>query len=311
MSKEQLIDVELEEGDEKTTVKIMVKKPTNAVMTAAQRKGALIWTQCIQEGVMTKKELEKILEARGIWSKAKDKEQTDILDAISTMEKKLYLGSRGQKLKTSDGKKIAIDMRRKRIELRDLLAEKISLEQNTAESLSDNAKFDYIVANCTFDVHEQPIYANMDDYSNRSDDPIAFAAAQALAQMMYALDKDFEDKLPENKFLKKFEYVNTDLHLVDKDGHTVDVDGRLVNEEGFFINDDGKRTDKDGNLLDEDGLYVPTNEYEVDDRPKKKRASKKKAAPKAAVAEAEESVEPAEPAEPEVTEDETPEDTLD
>jgi hypothetical protein len=167
-------------------------------------------------------------------------------------------------------------MRRKRIELRDLLAEKISLEQNTAESLSDNAKFDYIVANCTFDVNEQPIYRDMDDYSNRSDDPIAFAAAQALAQMMYALDKDFEDKLPENKFLKKFEYVNKDLHLVDKDGHKVDVDGRLVSEEGFFLSADGERTDKEGNLLDEDGLYIPTNEYEVDDRPKKKRATKKK-----------------------------------
>jgi hypothetical protein len=275
MSKDKLIDVELEEGDEKKTVKIMVKKPTNAVMTAAQRKGAIIWTQCIQEGVMTKKELDKILEERGIWSKAKDAEQTSILESITDMEKQLYIGNRG-KLKTSDGKKIAIDMRRKRIELRDLLAEKISLEQNTAESLSDNAKFDYIVANCTFDVNEQPIYRDMDDYSNRSDDPIAFAAAQALAQMMYALDKDFEDKLPENKFLKKFEYVNKDLHLVDKDGHKVDVDGRLVSEEGFFLSADGERTDKEGNLLDEDGLYIPTNEYEVDDRPKKKRATKKK-----------------------------------
>lgn len=301
MSTEKLIDVELEEGDDKKTVKIMVKKPTNAVMTAAQRKGALIWTQCIQEGVMTKKELEKILEDRGIWSKAKEKEQADILDAISTMEKQLYIGNRG-KLKTSEGKKIAIDMRRKRIELRDLLAEKISLEQNTAESLSDNAKFDYIVANCTFAANGEAIYDNMDDYSNRSDDPIAFAAAQALATMMYALDKDFEDKLPENKFLKKFEYVNTDLHLVNKDGQKVDVDGRRVNEEGFFVNDDGERTDRDGHLLDEDGLYVPTNEYEVDDRPKKRRAPKKKAEPKEAV----EAIEVIE-----VTEEETPEENSD
>ena len=272
---EKTVDVELTDGSK---IKLIVKKPSNAVMSAAQRKGALVWTQCIQEGVMTKKELEKILEDRGIWTKAKAQEQANILKAISELEKKLYL-SRGVTLKTSEGKKIAIQMRRKRIELRDLLAEKVSLEQNTAESLSDNAKFDYIVSQCTFDEHEQPVYNGIDDYSNRSDDPIAFAAASALATMLYSLDKDFEMKLPENKFLAKFDYINDDLHLVNKDGNKVDTEGRLVNDLGQFINEEGKRVDVDGNLLDEDGAYIPTTEFEVDDKPKPKtrrRSTKKK-----------------------------------
>ena len=272
---EKTVDVELSDG---TKTKIIVKKPSNAVLSAAQRKGALVWTQCIQEGVMTKKELEKVLEDRGIWTKAKAQEQANILKEISELEKKLYL-SRGVTLKTSEGKKIAIQMRRKRIELRDLLAEKVSLEQNTAESLSDNAKFDYIVSQCTFDQHEQPVYNSIDDYSNRSDDPIAFAAASALATMLYSLDKDFEMKLPENKFLAKFDYINDDLHLVNKDGNKVDTEGRLVNDLGQFINEEGKRVDVDGNLLDEDGAYIPTTEFEVDDKPKPKtrrRSTKKK-----------------------------------
>ena len=272
---EKTVDVELNDG---TKIQIIVRKPSNAVMSAAQRKGALVWTQCIQEGVMTKKELEKVLEDRGIWTKAKAQEQANILKEISELEKKLYL-SRGVTLKTSEGKKIAIQMRRKRIELRDLLAEKVSLEQNTAESLSDNAKFDYIVSQCTFDQHEQPVYNSIDDYSNRSDDPIAFAAASALATMLYSLDKDFEMKLPENKFLAKFDYINDDLHLVNKDGNKVDTEGRLVNDLGQFINEEGKRVDVDGNLLDEDGSYIPTTEFEVDDKPKPKtrrRSTKKK-----------------------------------
>ena len=65
---EKTVDVELNDG---TKIQIIVRKPSNAVMSAAQRKGALVWTQCIQEGVMTKKELEKVLEDRGIWTKAK------------------------------------------------------------------------------------------------------------------------------------------------------------------------------------------------------------------------------------------------
>jgi len=272
---EKTVDVELNDG---RTIQIIVRKPSNAVMSAAQRKGALVWTQCIQEGVMTKKELEKVLEDRGIWTKAKAQEQANILKAISELEKKLYL-SRGVTLKTSEGKKIAIQMRRKRIELRDLLAEKVSLEQNTAESLSDNAKFDYIVSQCTFDINELPVYNSIDDYSNRSDDPIAFAAASALAAMLYSLDKDFEMKLPENKFLAKFDYINDDLHLVNKEGNKVDTEGRLVNDLGQFINEEGKRVDIDGNLLDEDGAYIPTTEFEVDDKPKPKtgrRSTKKK-----------------------------------
>ena len=229
---EKYVDVELDNEDgSKKNIKILVKKPSNAVLNAAQRKGALVWTQCIQEGVMTKKELETILEQRGIWTKEKSKQQQSILEDISKLEKSLYLGPRGSKIKTSQGKKIALDMRRKRIELRDLLAERVTLEQNTAESLSDNAKFDYIVAQSTFDENELPMYEGLDDYSNRSDDPVAFAAAQALATMLYSLDSGFEEKLPENKFLKKFEYVNKDLHLINAKGQTLDTEGRVVNED--------------------------------------------------------------------------------
>jgi hypothetical protein len=284
MSKtERVIDVEVDGAD----VKVIVKKPSNAVMSAAQRKGALVWTQCIQEGVMTKQELEALLETRGIWTKEKKRKQQKILDEISALEKSLYLGPRGSKLKTSEGKRIAIEMRKKRIELRDLLAQKVTLEQNTAESLSDNAKFDYIVAHCTYDSNEQKVYESLDDYSNRNEDPIAFAAAQALAEMMYSLDKNFEENLPENRFLKKFEYINDDMHLVNSTGHKVDTEGRLINDEGHYINDEGERVDIDGHLLNEDGIYVPTHEFEVDDKPKPKRKTTTRKKPAAATKEAE------------------------
>ena len=58
------------------------------------------------------------------------------------MKKKLYLqNGKAKKLKLSDAKELAIKMRIARAELRDLISERISLEQNTAESLSDNARF--------------------------------------------------------------------------------------------------------------------------------------------------------------------------
>jgi hypothetical protein len=144
----------------------------------------------------------------------------------------------------------------------------MSLEQNTAESLSDNARFDFLVANCTFHENGNKVYNNLDEYTANSDSEIAFAAATALAQMMYSVDKDFESKLPENKFLKMFNFVNDDLALVNDKGERVDTEGRRIDEFGYYVNEEGKRVDKDGNLLDENGNYVPSVTY-VDDKGKK------------------------------------------
>lgn len=258
--KEKVIDVSLDDKD----LKIVVKKPGNVLMSSAQRVGAKAWTDCVREGIMTKKELEKFMNAQGIWDKDKDEKQKSITDAIFSMEKQLYVGGKNGQLRASEGKKIAIEMRKKRNELRDLISERLSLEQNTAESISDNSKFDFLVASCTFYENGQKVYNDMDDYKQRSDDALAYAAATALAGMLYSVDKDFEEKLPENKFLKMFHFVDDNLSLVNEKGEPVDLDGRRIDSSGYYINDEGKRTDKEGNLLDDLGNYIPSITY-VDD----------------------------------------------
>ena len=55
----------------------------------------------------------------------------------------------------------------------------------------------------------------------------------------------------------------------------------------YYINDEGERVDIDGNLLNEDGIYVPTHEFEVDDKPKAKRKTTTRKKPVAATKEAE------------------------
>lgn len=264
--KEKVVDVKLTEDGQDNTVKIVVKRPSSNLMSKAQRVSAKAWTDCVRDGIMTKKELAKFMREQGIWSKDKDKEQEAITSEIVNLEKKLYVsGEKGShKLTTSEAKNIAIEMRKKRAELRELIGERLALEANTAESLSDNARFDFLVANCAFYEDGELVYKTLDDYQSDSDSEIAFAAASALAEMMYAIDKNFEANLPENKFLKEFNFVNDDLALINDNGETVDLQGRRINELGYYINDEGKRTDRDGNELDEDGNYVPAVTY-VDD----------------------------------------------
>ena len=277
MSKDKEKVVEADVNGDK--IKVVVKKPNNVTISQAQRVGAKAWTDCVRDGIMTKKELEKFMKEQGIWDDGKDKEQKTLVEEIASLEKQLYVGSQGHtKLKASEGKDIAIKMRMKRAELRDLIADRISLEQNTAESISDNARFDYLVANCAFYENGQKVYNSLEEYQSRADAEPAFTVASTLAGMLYSVDRDFEAKLPENKFLKMNNYVNEDLSLVNQSGETVDLEGRRIDKNGYYLNSEGKRVDKDGNLLDEFGNYVPTVEYitedDVDEEKKEKRKKK-------------------------------------
>lgn len=270
---EKTVDVTVKENGEEKKVKIVVKKPNNALISQAQRIRAKAWTDCVRDGIMTKKELQKFMEAQGIWDEEKDYRQKKIVEEINNLEKELYVRGKNGKLKTTEGKNIAIEMRRKRAELRDHIAEKMGLEQNTAEALADNSQFDFLVANCAYYDNGQKVYNSLEEYSSKSDSEIAFAAATNLAQMMYSIDKDFESNLPENKFLKTFHFVNDDLSLVNEKGETVDTEGRRIDKSGYYINEEGKRVDKDGNLLDENGNYIPTVTY-IDEKGKKANSGK-------------------------------------
>lgn len=278
--KEKTVDVKIKNGDKEQTVKITVRKPNNALASAAQRVAAKSWSDCTRDGIMTKKELEKFMKANDIWNDDKESKQKEITQQINDLERELYIGSKGKRLSKSEGKRIAIQMRIKRNELRELISERMTFEQNTAEAISDNARFDYLVANCTYNENGQKVYKDLDDYTENSDSEIGFAAATALAQMMYSIDKDFEARLPENKFLKMFNFVNDDLTLVNDDGNMVDAEGRRIDDSGYYLNDDGQRVDRDGNPIDENGNYIMSVEF-VDDEeissssPPEKKSKKK------------------------------------
>lgn len=266
--KEKKVDVTVtnDDGSEKI-VKLVIKRPGNAIMSQAQRVGAKAWTDCVRDGIMTKKELEKFMKAQGIWDDGKDEAQKKIVQEIADLEKRLFVSGKdkGGKLRASEGKEIAVQMRLKRLELRDLVSERIALEQNTAEAISDNSRFDFLVANSAFYENGEKVYTSLEDYREKADSEVGFAAARELAGMLYSVDKDFEAKLPENKFLKMFNFVNEDLSLVNEAGETVDLEGRKIDSEGFYVNDEGKRVDKDGNVLDENGNYIPSLHYLDDD----------------------------------------------
>jgi len=266
-------EVTLENGDKVT---IYVKKPSNEIISGADIHRAKRWNECIRDDIITKKELATLMEKRGIWDKSKSDKEDDISSKITTLEKDLYRGRNGKKPKVSEGKKLALEMKKLRIELRNLISERLSLEENTAEALSDNARFDYFVAHCTFyKDSDKRVYNSVEDYNSKSSDTIAFTAASMLGNILYNLDSDFEKNLPENKWLSTFNLSDDKGNLVNSDGQQVDSEGRVINELGHFLDEKGNRVDANGVPLDEDGNYLLVD-YENDLEPPKKKTTRKK-----------------------------------
>ncbi len=269
--------------DDGTEVKVYVKQPDNESIKSADRHRAKAWNLAFQDGVLTRKEVETMMEERGIWDSEKASKEEQITKEIVDLEKKLYRGNGKKKPKLSEGRELAVQMRQKRLELRELISERIAMDENTAEALAENARFDYLVSCCCFySENDEPVFEDYEDFSEKSSTSLATAAASMLAKMMYNLDSDFEKNLPENKFLRKFDLVNEDGLLVDPNNKAilVDAEGRRLDQEGYYVDEKGNRVDKDGNPVNDEGIYELID-YENDlvkSTPKKSATPRKKPA---------------------------------
>lgn len=222
-----------------------------------QREATKVYNQTFSEALKAKAvvraKLDDVLMEQGLWDANKQAQFTKLQNDILEGERKLAKGG----IPLSEAKKVALLMKKSREDLRDLIAVKTNLDTHTAEGQADNARFNYLVSACTVysDTKEQ-YFKSYEEYLNRSADPVAILAAQNLAGMLYGLENDYEEKLPENKFLKQYKFVDDKLRLINKDGHLVDDNGRLIDETGRFVNEKGEFVDKDGNLVDNQGDYL-------------------------------------------------------
>ncbi len=255
-------------------VEIYVTRPTNAIAREAEIYRITKFNELLAQGLKTKRQCNDQMRELGEWTSQDESAELRLTTELLKKEKELYRGNGKRKPKLSEGKKIAIEIRVIRSQLRDLSTRKIAAEASSAESMADDAKFDFLVANCTFyKSNGKKVYNTFEDYNQKSADELAFTAAGALAQLLYNITDDFEQQLPENQFLVKFGLVNEELSLINpQTGDTVDLEGRKVDSEGYYLDEEGNRVDTEGNRIAEDGSYEIV-EYEndlVEEKPKKK-----------------------------------------
>jgi len=264
-------------------IELCVVRPNVKQRQEGQKVYNKAFRDAVESGAILRAKVNSVMREQNLWDDNKEAQYRKLLEKINQSERKIKSGG----IKLSEAKELALQMRRDRSELRTLTSERSSLDTNTAEGQADNAQFNYWVSACTvYSDTGKSYFNNYEDYINRDDDPVTGQAASNLALMLYNLDPDYEKKLPENEFLKKYKFVDEALHLVDKQGRRIDSEGRLVNKDGRYINESGELIDIDGNRVDENGEYVvefspfldddgkPVSEEKTEDKEKKKEDTK-------------------------------------
>lgn len=234
-------------------VKFLVRSPSLQDQKEATKIYNQAFTEALKSKAIVRAKLDDLLVDQGLWDETKQNKFTQLQSEILEGEKKLAKGG----ISLSKAKEEALNMKKRREELRELIAVKTNLDTHTAEGQADNARFNYLVSVCTvYQDSNKPYFSSYEDYNNRSTETVALLGAQNLANMLYGLENDYEQKLPENKFLKQYKFVDEKLRLINKDGKLVDTEGRLIDENGRFINEAGEFVDKNGNLVSSEGDYI-------------------------------------------------------
>lgn len=231
----------------------LIKTPSLADQREAQKVYNQAFSDAVKSGCIVRARLDDLLKEQGLWDDNKQIKFNTLQQQILDGEKSLSKG--GISLKSA--KEIAIKIKRLREEMRDLISVRTNLDNHTAEGQADNARFNYLISSClVYSSNKEKYFKTYEEYLSRASEPVAIKAAQVLANMLYGLDNDYEKKLPENKFLIKYKFVDDKLRLINKDGHLVDLEGRLVDANGRYVNEKGEYVDKNGVPVDINGDYI-------------------------------------------------------
>jgi hypothetical protein len=258
------LEVKSKDGEGKEVV-VFVKRPTSDQLTQAQMYSNKVFREALESGAILRVKLDDYMESQGLWDEEQQKKLKELDTKIDSNLKKLRNGKAGKLTKLSQARKLALDIRKDRMERLLLLSKKRELDEYTVEAQAENARFNKLVTLCVYNDEDEYVFSDLTDYNNKKDEPYAVEAASKLATILYQLDEDWQKKLPENEFLLKHKFVDDKLRLINKDGHLVTEDDKLVNENGEYVDGDGNKITRDGQKVDDNGNIVVDGYVEFED----------------------------------------------
>jgi len=279
-----------------------VRRPNMGELVKANEIRRKTFNEELEAGSLLRDQLEGELRKRKLWSDDREARYQELRRDIIDMEYSLAKGG----IKLSQGKDIALKMIKSRNEMVELLSSRTELDSNSCEGKADAARFNYLFASClVYDETGEPYFpGGMNDYLLNQDSEVSLVGASEFFHLISDTE-DVDSRLPENQFLRKFNFVNDSYQLVDKSGRLTDDKGRHIDEygnfikwvsdtESVFVDSEGRELTDSGEFnveaspfLDDDGNPVDEASFatEVKEEPKPKQKRKRRTSKKPSVSE--------------------------
>jgi hypothetical protein len=206
-------------------------------------------------------ELQDFAKTRGLWNDDKTAELESLEREIARIESICATGidpDNKERVKLSHAKELAKNCREElRPKLSRLRKVLYDLDELTAEGQAEAEKYKYLLAASVFYKEGgKKVFASYEDLLNRQNDMLTILIISEYTRVYYNWEGDFASKLPENKFLKNWGFIDESMRYIDAEGNYIDSKGRKVDKEGYLINDENKRIDEFGNLIDDEGNLI-------------------------------------------------------
>jgi len=158
-------------------------------------------------------QLEDFLKSVGVYSQDELNSIMEINKEIGELEAKIKNGG-----DLKEGTEAAIKLKNLRLSLLILLTRKFEYDKYTVEHNVENAKFDFLITKCILNEEKKPVFESVDDYKENEELRVDMRPMiEALAEMTSSFDSQFEEKLPENQFLKKYKLCDDQFNVLEED----------------------------------------------------------------------------------------------
>lgn len=248
----------------------VIKPLTPKQSTEAQRVYNKTFKTAVEDGAILKRSLDDHMRRQGLWDDEKQEEYETLIKKSADIEYKIKSKAYN---KASELRAKALELKKLRAELSELLSVRNSMDSVTADGQADNQRFLYMVSACVYDFATQkPVYSSLEDYLENGETELAMRLAAKYADHIYGLEENYQDNLIENKLLKKLNLLNDKGELVNREGKRVDVDGNLLDDDGARVDADGNRIDINNNPVIDDSVI---DELEFEDDLAEEKAKEK------------------------------------
>lgn len=258
-------------NDTKVTLAVL-NAPSNLV-DEARLEYNRAFKAALVSGALLREKINDYMREQNLWGDEKQKELEKLSTEVNDAEFKLKKGG----IPFAEAKELAHSMRLNRFKIAALLAAKNSLDTHSAQGQAEDAQFRKLLQLClVYNDKGTPVYkdvttmlASKDKTTNSTEEKeekVVNKAYDELANMYYRLDPDFDAKLAENKWMKKWGLVDDKFRYINKDGHLVDSKGNLINDKGELVNEKGESVDIHGNKIDDNGEYTQKTQPFLDEK---------------------------------------------